>query len=239
MLMLFVKLLLAHSLGDFIFQPSNWVRDKEQKKVKSLYLYYHILVHLILLILILEFNPFYWLGILVILISHYCIDLIKLYFVSHLNRRKLFFRDQFAHLIILLTVTYFYSYSELTIDSLFYTKSILMILFIVLTTKVAAIFIKVFMSKWNEVNSPKEESLLDAGAKIGVLERLFVFTFVVFNHWAGIGFLLATKSVFRFGDISRAKNRKLTEYILIGTLTSFGIAIFLALSYLYFLEHIE
>jgi hypothetical protein len=36
---------------------------------------------------------------------------------------------------------------------------------------------------------------------------------------------LAAKSVFRFGDLKESKDRKLTEYILIGTLLSFGIAI--------------
>ena len=59
----------------------------------------------------------------------------------------------------------------------------------------------------------------------GMLERLFVFIFVVTGNWQGIGFLLAAKSVFRFGDLKESKSRKLTEYILIGTLLSFGIAI--------------
>ncbi|MFZ0597577.1 MAG: DUF3307 domain-containing protein, partial [Flavobacterium sp.] len=44
-----------------------------------------------------------------------------------------------------------------------------------------------------------------------------------------IGFLLAAKSIFRFGDLKEAKDRKLTEYVLIGTLISFGTAIIAAL----------
>jgi hypothetical protein len=36
---------------------------------------------------------------------------------------------------------------------------------------------------------------------------------------------LAAKSIFRFGDLKESKDRKLTEYVLIGTLLSFGIAI--------------
>jgi hypothetical protein len=51
-----------------------------------------------------------------------------------------------------------------------------------------------------------------------------------------IGFLLAAKSVFRFGDLTRAKNRKLTEYILIGTLLSFLIAIATGLIVMHFLD---
>jgi hypothetical protein len=48
---------------------------------------------------------------------------------------------------------------------------------------------------------------------------------VIIGKWEGIGFLLAAKSIFRFGDLKEAKDRKLTEYILIGTLLSFGVAI--------------
>ena len=44
-----------------------------------------------------------------------------------------------------------------------------------------------------------------------------------------VGFLLAAKSIFRFGDLKEAHDIKLTEYVLIGTLLSFGIAIITAL----------
>lgn len=64
-------------------------------------------------------------------------------------------------------------------------------------------------------------------------KRLFIFSFIILDYWEGIGFLLAAKSVFRFGDLSNAKDRNLTEYILIGTLLSFGIAIVTAVGYKY------
>ena len=66
---------------------------------------------------------------------------------------------------------------------------------------------------------------------------LFVYTFV--KLLSLYSFLLAAKFVFRFGDLSRAKDRKLTEYILIGTLISFGLAILAALSYLFLLSQID
>lgn len=44
-MILFIKLLLVHLLGDFIWQPASWVADKEIKKHKSIYLYLHILLH--------------------------------------------------------------------------------------------------------------------------------------------------------------------------------------------------
>lgn len=85
---------------------------------------------------------------------------------------------------------------------------------------------KELMSNWsNALNDSNDESLNNAGKYIGILERLFVFIFIVTGNWESIGFLLAAKSVFRFGDLKESKDRKLTEYILIGTLLSFGIAI--------------
>ena len=75
-------------------------------------------------------------------------------------------------------------------------------------------------------------SLNNAGMYIGILERLFVFVFIVMGQWQAIGLLIAAKSVFRFSDLTRAKDRKLTEYILIGTLLSFALAVGFSLIYI-------
>ena len=68
-------------------------------------------------------------------------------------------------------------------------------------------------------------SLPGAGMYIGILERLLVFLFILLDHWEAIGLLIAAKSVFRFNDLKEQNNRKWTEYILIGTLWSFSLAI--------------
>lgn len=89
-------------------------------------------------------------------------------------------------------------------------------------------------SKWDiEKLTTGNESLKDAGRYIGMLERMLVFVFIITNHWEAVGFLITAKSVFRFGDLKESKHRKLTEYILIGTLISFGIAILTGILYLY------
>ena len=238
MLVLLIKFLLAHCIGDFLLQPTKWVNDKEGRKVKSPFLYLHVLIHFSILVLLVQFQTIYWLGILFIVISHYAIDLAKLYLLDRMDRRSLFFIDQIAHLLIIVAVVYSYNYDQFNISDLPLSHYLLVVFFVLLCTKVSAVFVKVFMSKWNMYAIDKEDSLLNAGWYIGVLERLFVFTFVVLNYWAGIGFLLAAKSVFRFGDLSRAKDRKLTEYILIGTLISFGLAIIAALTYLFLLNQI-
>jgi len=97
---------------------------------------------------------------------------------------------------------------------------------------------RVLMGKWELEEDNTEKSLSQAGKYIGILERLFVFTFIVLNQWAAIGLLITAKSVFRFGDLSKAKDRKLTEYVLIGTLLSFGIAISTGLLYLWGVENL-
>lgn len=89
-----------------------------------------------------------------------------------------------------------------------------------------SVLIRFIISKWSPpVEDLNGGSLANAGSYIGMLERLFVFTFILTGHWEAIGFLLAAKSAFRFGDLKESKDRKLTEYVLIGTLLSFGIAI--------------
>lgn len=232
MLVLAVKFILAHLAGDFLFQSDKWIDDKKEKKHKSLYLYWHLLIHTILLLITLQFNFYYWKGIVLIIISHYIIDLIKLNLDGKINSRILFFTDQILHFIIILGVVHYYSPFKIDMNSIYSTESLLLITFILITTYVSSVVIKILISKW-KIN---DESPNQAGKYIGILERLFIFCFIIFNYWEGIGFLLAAKSVFRFGDLSKAKDRNLTEYILIGTLLSFGIAIATAIGYKYLIE---
>jgi hypothetical protein len=237
-MILFLKFLLAHILGDFVFQSEKWVKDKEEKKVKSVKLYIHIAVHAFLLVLILQFNvKEYWLGFLLIISSHYIIDVLKLYLQKKKTKRIWFFVDQILHLLIVFLVSTLYTDFSISIENFFTDKMLLLFVFILLVSSVSAIIIKIIITQWNpEKKKENDDSLAKAGRYIGILERLFVFIFVITNHWEAIGFLLAAKSVFRFGDLTSSKDRKLTEYILIGTLLSFGFAILLGVLYLYVLN---
>lgn len=239
MIALTLKLLLAHILGDFVFQPSKWVKHKQKHKIKSPKIYWHILIHAFLLLVVLQFNLVdYWLGFLIILVSHYVIDLGKLYAQKLLNDKLLFFLDQALHLIIIGFVLWIYEPFTISLASIYTQESLLLILFILLTTYFSSICIKVLIAQWKPTEN-EEEAMKNAGAYIGMLERLFIFGFIVINYWEGIGFLLAAKSIFRFGDISNAKDRNLTEYVLVGTLLSFGMAILIGLGYNYLSEFIN
>lgn len=230
MIALFIALILAHLIGDFLLQPETWVLHKNKYKQRSKYLYAHIATHAIALLVLLQFDSKYWLGFLIILVSHLCIDLAKLYFQTKKNNRLLFALDQLLHILVIAIVVNIYEPYLFNLASYNYDSILLLAACFIGLSSMSSIIMKTVISKWNiENNKDKQDSLEHAGSYIGILERLFVFLFVVLNFWEGIGFLLAAKSIFRFGDLSRAKDRKLTEYVLIGTLISFGMAMFIGL----------
>jgi hypothetical protein len=215
------------------------VEKKEIHKAKSFKLYIHILIHGLLVLLVLwDFN--YWLLALLLMISHGIIDTIKLYAQQEKNKSLWFLIDQALHIISILVIWGLFFKPKINLNALVEDTEIWIyaaaILFI---TVVSGIVMMVLMSTWSKaLNDSNEESLNNAGKYIGMLERIFVFTFVVTENWEGIGFLLAAKSVFRFGDLKESKDRKLTEYILIGTLLSFGIAIAVGMLVLKLIEHV-
>lgn len=239
MIALFIKLVLAHFIGDFILQPEKWVLHKETHKHKSKFLYWHILIHFAALLIVLQLHFKYWLAILIIIVSHYIIDVIKLHLKSKLNGRLLFSLDQVAHILIIALVVSIYEPYAFKITNLYNSNFLLLVTALIGVTSVSSIIMKTVISKWNLKEDKDEDSLENAGAYIGMLERLFVFTFIITHNWEGIGFLIAAKSVFRFSDLSKAKDRKLTEYILIGTLLSFGLAILFGIGYEHVLELIK
>ena len=225
-MIILIKLIIAHFIGDFLLQPKSWVEDKENRKAKSVKLYLHILIHGLLVLLILwDLN--YWLLALLLMLSHGIIDILKLYAQKEGNKSKWFLIDQVIHIISILGLWVLFVKPEINFASWYENTNFwvysVALLFI---TIVSGIGMREIMSNWSKaLNDEEDESLKNAGKYIGILERLFVFIFVVTGNWEAIGFLLAAKSVFRFGDLKESQDRKLTEYILIGTLLSFGIAI--------------
>jgi hypothetical protein len=223
-MIIIVKLLLAHLLGDFLLQPTSWVLDKETKKHRSIYLYIHTLLHGILAWLFVGDIAFGWFA-LALAVTHGFIDFLKLQFQKKKTKRNWFVIDQILHLITIVIIASFYK--NLTVDfTVFDNQFWMLITGILFLTKPTSIFIKNTISIWTpESKNKNDDSLENAGNYIGIFERLFVFCFILTGHFEAIGFLLAAKSIFRFGDLKEAKDRKLTEYVLIGTLLSFGVAL--------------
>lgn len=232
-MILFTKLFLAHLIGDFIFQPKKWVADKETKKAKSVYLYIHIFMHFLLTMLLLwDFS--YWKIAVVIAVSHYLIDVIKLYVTSNFENKNIpFFADQLLHVGVLYACAFYGDLGSHTL-ALIEQIDIKLVTALVFVSFPSAIIIGKLLDGMSKYIENDHESLPNAGMYIGIIERTFVVVFIVIGRWEVIGFLIAAKSVFRFNDLKDSNSRELTEYILIGTLLSFGMAILTGLVYLKF-----
>lgn len=229
--LILLKLVVAHLVGDFVLQPSLWVKNKEEKKIKSIYLYVHVLLHGLLVYLFLgQWNQLF-IPVLIIAI-HYTIDVIKLY---QKKTMTWFVLDQLAHFVSIFIIWAMFYHQFETVKQLFTgllndAKFWTVLFGYILILHPVSIVMYQLTKKWHgDINEQKDASLKDAGKWIGMLERVLVLTFILIHQFSAIGFLLAAKSIFRFGDLTQKKDRKLTEYILIGTLLSFTITIFIGI----------
>ncbi|SHM06927.1 DUF3307 domain-containing protein [Chitinophaga sp. CF418] len=228
-MILFLQLFLAHILGDFFLQNNKWVTNKESLKWRSPYLYIHVLIHFWLILLV-TWNFANWKIAFLIMLTHLLIDGVKLQFQQPAYQRAWFFGDQLAHLLVIGIVWSFHENITWRYTDLITVKGLIICIACLFVLKPASIITKNTISRWTPNSSPNQhisaiESLKDAGEWIGFLERLMILTFILMGRWEGVGFLLAAKSVFRFGDLKEPKETKLTEYVVIGTFLSFFIAI--------------
>lgn len=230
-----LKLLLAHILGDFFLQPNSWVAEKEKKKLKADKLYLHIAIHIALIFLVFG-SLSVWKIALLIGVLHGIIDAAKLLFQKEKTKRVWFFVDQLLHVVVIVSCWVYYYQANINLGFLQNNQFWLLALGALFLTSPAAIFIRIIIAKWipgaPASTSISTTSLQDAGKFIGILERLLIYLFVCTNHFEAVGFLLAAKSIFRFGDLKDAHDIKLTEYVLIGTLLSFGLALIVAMTVL-------
>ncbi|GAB2801476.1 hypothetical protein GCM10027040_31550 [Halomonas shantousis] len=234
-LALLLALLLAHLAGDFLLQSSAWVQDKQARRHRSPALYLHAGVHTLLPlgVLLVSRQPIgqAMLAALAIGSAHLLIDTLK----SHLAAEKLryFLLDQLLHLIVLILVwaALFAAWPWLvsvTTTTLVRPDVLLIVVAYTLILRPLSILIALVMRRWSG-QIENAGTLADAGARIGMLERFLVLTFVLTDQMMPIGFLLAAKSVLRFGDLREDRDRKLTEYVLLGTMLSFALTLSLGL----------
>ncbi len=73
-----------------------------------------------------------------------------------------------------------------------------------------------------------DSGLPGAGRLIGWLERFLVVTFVLMGQPGAVAVVLAAKGLLRFGEISgqgKEPERRVAEYVIVGTLFSFSLAV--------------
>lgn len=240
--LILLRLLATHLAADFLFQPLRWIEGRRRKGIRSRYIYYHIAIVGFLTWLFLAD----WTEVLLplfIMVTHFGIDWWK---SSRPKRLKNFVIDQSAHLLMLLAgwTVYANTLSEITnYAGVVFSHSPF---WIVLVSYVTAIwpcgyFISEVTRRWQDELTPEDDpngfgGLRNAGMWIGSVERFIILTFILLGQYGAIGFLIAAKSVFRFsGKLEDHRARKETEYILIGTLLSFALAIVIGIGAEYLL----
>ena len=222
---LLIKLIAAHLIGDFFLQPKKWVDDKEQNSYKSPYLYIHTFLHAALVYLFVS-DPFNWQIPLSVFVIHSIIDIFKSKIKSDDAGR--FIIDQLLHFISIVIIWLVFAnvWPQLSEGAIVLIRDhktwLLLCGYLIIFNPMAFLIGKLTFNWQIQIEN---DGLSGAGKYIGMLERFIVLTFILFNRYEAIGFLLAAKSIFRFGDLRDSKERKKTEYILIGTLLSFALTI--------------
>lgn len=236
------RLIIAHLFADFILQTDKIVAGK-QKGLKAKHFHIHILIVGVVTYLFLGQWSNWWAPLLIMLV-HGLIDLLKISFKK--DNAWVYLADQFLHLFTL--VIFWTLLTQNRLSDILHSAAYLLIsdkILIIITAYLAVsipigIFIGYLTSNWQKQivdisTETSDDSLNRAGRWIGILERILVLTFILLGELRAIGFLLAAKSVFRFGDLTGNQDRKKTEYILIGTLLSFTSSIILGILVQYFL----
>jgi hypothetical protein len=225
----------AHLLADFGLQTTKMIRHKKRLKAGSWVLYIHCLLHGAFIYLFTP-NKNFWLIPVIVFITHFFIDLWKLY---RKDNAFAFIADQIMHILVLIILWFIYyqpvdwwqtKLTQITTDEN---------LWIVISGYMIIIFPFAYLlgyatARWRaEIETASIRStisLSEAGKWIGIFERILVYTFVITSHFEGIGFLIAAKSLLRFSDIKGEHVRKEAEYVIIGTLMSFAASILIGLA---------
>jgi len=255
---LFICLIAAHVLGDFVFQSDRDAQDKWQASILTK----HSLIHAALAYVVCGV----WLGWqipLLIFFFHFIIDGTRVEYGSGL---KVFSIDQAAHVASIAGLIWLFDAAsiETTIfwewlfgETFFDTAIIVtgLVITVIAGGIVVGIGLTPFAEEYAERKSEEKDGDQDSeatdvledereptdgfkegGKRIGQLERLLIFILVLIGQASAIGFLVAAKSIFRFGELKDHENRLQAEYIVIGTLMSFSFAIFASYLTCYFLE---
>jgi hypothetical protein len=226
----FIAILTAHLLGDFILQPAWMIERKRQVLILALHAAVVAMASYLLL------GTFHSAILLVIFLTHFCFDAIKIYLLS--NSLGPFLSDQFMHLAVLVGLAVYFPDASsngwwmvsLPPDlSKWYFASLAVVSGLILCVPAGGILIAKLIEIFAaEIRDSNLTGLKQGGLYIGWLERILVMLLLLIDQPNGIGFLIAAKSILRFGEIKDASQRKVAEYIIIGTFLSFGWALLIS-----------
>lgn len=225
----FVILLTAHLLGDFVLQ-GDWIIQRK-KRFRVLALHAGLVTAASALLLGSLHAPI----LLIIFGSHFVIDAIKVRWLP--DRAGTFIADQLMHVGVVGALAI--GFREAARAGLWMTKLpegtqtcyLVAVTFLggfLLCVPAGGTLIGKLTVPLAEQIDADIEGLRHGGRYIGWLERSLVMMLLFIHQPAGIGFLVAAKSILRFGEIKDSSHRRVAEYIIIGTFLSFGWGLLIA-----------
>jgi hypothetical protein len=241
--MITLLLIIAHFIGDFVLQSSKAAMQKQQKfssLLKHCLLYASVAV---IILLISADVKYFIIPFIVIIISHFVIDLSRASIDKRADSRIQlfsFFIDQILHLGIIALTAYGFGLNSHVGGLLQYTyqtfgeeqidRGIIYILIYLTMLQPAAVSVKKLLTYIsNQKFEDKTENTVttyNAGYIIGVVERIIIATLVLQNQLSAIGFVLAAKSIARFSQLN---DKEFAEKYLVGSLASMAVSIIVPL----------
>lgn len=249
----FIALLFAHTLADFVLQNDWIVRNKRNPLALGLHA---LIVGLTAVAATGTLHP----ALLALALVHIGIDVGKLALTTLWKTSAgfgPFMIDQALHLASLVALTLWLPelwtqglwssgassgggilgtgiWSDATALPLTHLPAVLALLTgLILATRAGGFAVGLLMEPFapHLGKGDASKSLPGAGRVIGYLERGLIFALVLFGQAQGVGLLIAAKSILRFGAVK--DDRRLSEYVIIGTLASFGWALIVAFATLH------
>lgn len=251
---LLICLVASHLLGDYLLQPDWMIKARQQKRQGVFVL--HAIIHTILAAclagLVCDWRGIRFIA-AAIFASHWLIDaelkpLVPAQAVekSWIVEMVVFGADQAVHLITIIACIYVLpllgtgwtaQWSIPMLDQRTLAHGLVFVSGLVVAVWVGGVVIGIRIKPFLAQLQPRlRDGVLASplrgfaggGRTIGLLERFLIFIFVFSGQYAAVGFLIAGKSVLRFGEIkanSDSDSRREPEYVLIGTLMSVAWAV--------------
>ncbi|WP_103333689.1 DUF3307 domain-containing protein [Pseudotabrizicola formosa] len=221
-------LIVAHVLADFVLQPDRMAQAKAGGHIGWMAAHIGVVGVVTLLVLGVQ-TPQALMGVAILSAAHLAIDVAKVLLGRHLSGIAAFLADQTAHFATLLLMAGLWpglwmQGAWAAHAPLWLPAAATVIAGAVLATRAGGFALGLLMRPWSEVGL---DGLPGGGRIIGMLERGIIFVLILAGEPGGIGFLIAAKSVLRFGAVK--EEARLSEYVIIGTLASFGWAMLMAI----------
>jgi len=241
----FIPLLFAQVVGDFVLQTDAVAKAKRERKAGALF--YHTVTHVVTAYVMLGLARA-WPVALLVAAMHGLQDGLKERLaarcrppeVAPRGRVTIFAVDQGLHVLVAALLAVWLAQRGtgtslwLSLAGGSYPRVLVVVTGLIVSVEVGKVLIGMLTAPYaarvrRDASPPAGEAdpPSDVHVAIGRVERTLVYLLVVTGNMAAVGFVVAAKSVFRFGDLAKANQRHEAEYILVGSLMSFTWAVFI------------